>query len=183
MEYNGNNVDVVNQFNYLGMVSNYNGKFLSTQKHCVIQGTKTLSSVVSKIKHFNVKTQISVFDFYVKSVPCYCAKIWVFIKVRFRKGTYYFFREFIHGVRKNTCKSAVYYEFGIISIEIFNNQNILKYWLKIRNMIYEKHVIMTWLWTMTYGFWIPKMNYTPKAWVTWMMVDERICYFRFNQYM
>lgn len=22
-----------------------------------------------------------------------------------------------------------------------------------------------------------------KAWVTWMMVDERICYFRFNQYM
>lgn len=143
MEYNGNNVDVVNQFSYLGMVSNYNGKFLSTQKHCVIQGTKTLSSVVSKIKHFNVKTQISVFDFYVKSVPCYCAKIWVFIKVRFRKGTYYFFREFIHGVRKNTCKSAVYYEFGIISIEIFNNQNILKYWLKIRNVKSENCIWKT----------------------------------------
>lgn len=94
-----------------------------------------MSSVVSKIKHFNVKTQISVFDFYVKSVPCYCAKIWVVIKVRFRKGTYYFLREFIHGVRKNTCKSAVYYEFGIISIKIFNNkQNIFKYWLKIRNV-------------------------------------------------
>jgi hypothetical protein len=36
-QYNGSEVEVVNQFNYLGILFNH----LSTQKHCAIQGNKS----------------------------------------------------------------------------------------------------------------------------------------------
>lgn len=52
-EYNSKYIEVVNQFNYLGMLFNYNGKFLSTQKHCAAQGNKAMFSISSKMKDLN----------------------------------------------------------------------------------------------------------------------------------
>ena len=53
---------IVNQFNYLGMLFNYNGKFNETQKHVAQQGRKAYFAINSKLKsqYFNVQTQCSV---------------------------------------------------------------------------------------------------------------------------
>ena len=38
-------LDIVDEFNYLGMMFNYNGKFSKTQKHAAEQGRKALFSI------------------------------------------------------------------------------------------------------------------------------------------
>ena len=40
--YNGNELEVVNEFNYLGFLLNYNGKFRNSQKRIAEQGRKAL---------------------------------------------------------------------------------------------------------------------------------------------
>lgn len=48
--YNNNEVQLVSEFNYLGMLFNYNGKFNKTQKHVADQGRKASFAIFSKLK-------------------------------------------------------------------------------------------------------------------------------------
>ena len=56
--YNGNLVEIVNNFSYLGMLFNYNGKLNVTQMHIAAQGKKALFCLMKEVqKHnFNVTT-------------------------------------------------------------------------------------------------------------------------------
>ena len=46
--YNGNLVEILNTFSYLGELLNYNGKFNVTQKHNAAQGSKSLLAHLSR---------------------------------------------------------------------------------------------------------------------------------------
>ena len=46
--YNGYYIDIVSEFNYLGVLMNSNGKFFKTQKHVADQGRKALFSILNK---------------------------------------------------------------------------------------------------------------------------------------
>lgn len=76
--YNNVNIDVVDEFNYLGMLFNYNGKFKKTQIHVANQGRKAYFSICSKLKNhaFNISTQCSIFDTYINSILGYASEIW-----------------------------------------------------------------------------------------------------------
>ena len=65
--YNGNGVEIVNTFSYLGLLLNYNGKFNVTQKHIAEMGKKSLFCLMKEVKkhNFNIPTLISLFDTYV----------------------------------------------------------------------------------------------------------------------
>ena len=62
--YQGEEIEIVQQFNYLGMNFNYNGKFNITQKHVADQGRKALFAINSALKqcNFNTETKCAVFD-------------------------------------------------------------------------------------------------------------------------
>ena len=78
--YNNVNLEIVNEFKYLGVLFNYNGKFLNMQKHAAEQGRKALFAISSKLKkhEFNVETLCSVFDTYVCSVLLNGSELWGF---------------------------------------------------------------------------------------------------------
>ena len=59
--YNGSELETVNEFNYLGMLFNYNGKFNLTQKQLADQGRKAMFALNAKLKNhtFNIETQCS----------------------------------------------------------------------------------------------------------------------------
>ena len=54
--YNGNRVEIVNTFSYLGLLLNYNGKFNVTQKHIAEMGKKSLFCFMKEVKNhsFNI---------------------------------------------------------------------------------------------------------------------------------
>ena len=76
--YNGNRVEIVKTFSYLGMLLNYNGKLNVTQKNIAAQGRMSLFCLMKEVqKHnFNVPTLLSLFDTYISPVLNYCSEIW-----------------------------------------------------------------------------------------------------------
>ena len=78
--YNGYYIDIVSEFNYLGVLMSSNGKFFKTQKHVAEQGGKALFSILNKSKKhcFNIQTLCSIFDTYVNSILSYGSEIWGF---------------------------------------------------------------------------------------------------------
>ena len=76
--YNGNRVEIVNTFLYLGLLLNYNGKFNGTQKHIAEMGKKSLFCFMKEVKNhsFNITTLISLFDTYVSPVLNYSSELW-----------------------------------------------------------------------------------------------------------
>ena len=74
--YDDNDLEIVDEFNYLGMLFFYTGKFARTQKHLAEQGRKALFSIYSKIKEFdfNFETMLSIFDTYVNSILSYASE-------------------------------------------------------------------------------------------------------------
>ena len=53
-EYEGDSLDVVNDFNYLGIVFNYTGNFTLNQEHLAGKGLKALNILVSKTKQYKL---------------------------------------------------------------------------------------------------------------------------------
>ena len=52
--YNGEQLEIVNTFSYLGMLLNYNGKFNVTQKHIAVQGKTSLFCLMKEVQKHNL---------------------------------------------------------------------------------------------------------------------------------
>ena len=76
--YENQNIDIVNEFTYLGILLKFNGKFLQTQKQLALQGNKALFAMRSNVSQLmlNHCTLISLFDTYVLSILNYSCEIW-----------------------------------------------------------------------------------------------------------
>ena len=63
--YNDYNIDIVSEFNYLGVLMSSNGTFFKTQKHVADQGRKAIFfnfEYVKKKPCLNIQTLCSIFD-------------------------------------------------------------------------------------------------------------------------
>ena len=76
--YDGCQIEVLNQFTYLGVVLNYNGKFLVTQKQLAAQGRKALFAMRANTLDMSLNhcTMFSLFDTYVSSILNYGCEVW-----------------------------------------------------------------------------------------------------------
>ena len=133
--YNGYELEVVNEFNYLGLLFFYNGKFSRAQKRAAEQGRKALFYIlnVCNKNFFNIETMLSVFDTYVNSVLSYGAEVWGFHTGQDVEKIHIQFCKKILGVRKGTCNDFVYSDLGRFPLQIIRKLRIFKYWIKMRN--------------------------------------------------
>jgi hypothetical protein len=71
--YDNEQIEIVGQFCYLGLLLNFNGKFHVTQKQLSLQCKKALFSLKRKFKNMslNFTTLLSLFDTYVGSIANY----------------------------------------------------------------------------------------------------------------
>ena len=131
--FNGNLVEIVNNFSYLGMLFNYNGKFNVTQKHIAAQGKKALFCLMKEVqKHnFNVPTLLSLFDTYVSPVLNYCSEIWGYMKAQEIEKIHTMFLKRLLGVKRSTSNDMIYSETGRLPLIVNRKFNMLKYWLKL----------------------------------------------------
>ena len=66
-------IEILNQFSYLCMIFNFNGKLNTTQNHIADQGIKALFVIDSALKqfNFNAEAKCTVFDTYFNSILSY----------------------------------------------------------------------------------------------------------------
>ena len=134
-KYEGHELEVVDTFNYLGLVLLYNGKFRQAQLNIAGQGRKAIFALPTKFKNhnFNVATKLSMFDTYVKSILSYGSEIWGFHKAPDVEKVHLMFCKKLLGVKKSTSNYMVYCELGRLPLRIYRLLRIFKYWLKVRN--------------------------------------------------
>ena len=72
------NIEIVNEFRYLGVTFTYNGKFTSHIKVQQVLGTRSMFSVMSKIRRHNlpIDMQLDLFDKIVMPVMLYGCETW-----------------------------------------------------------------------------------------------------------
>jgi len=133
--YNGQPIEVVNDFNYLGTVFNYTGNFSLNQEYLAGKALKALNILFIKCKEFDLKpkTICQLFDAFVGSILNYACEVWGNTKSKEIERIHLKFCKRLLTVKQNTCNAAVYGELGRYPLYINRFIRIVKYWLKISN--------------------------------------------------
>ena len=119
--YNGNRLDVVNVFNYLGTVFNYTGNVSLNQQQLVGKGLKALNVLLIKCRKYKVKPKIlcKLFDSFIGSIPNYACEISGFSKSKEIERIHLKFCKKILMCKMNTPTTAVYGELATLSFIYF----------------------------------------------------------------
>jgi hypothetical protein len=133
--YNGQSIEVVDNFNYLGTVINYTGSFTLNQEHLMGKALKAMNILLLKCKEFDLKPKIlcQLFDAFVGSILNYASEIWGYTKSKEIERIHLKFCKRLLQVKLNTCNAAVYGELGRYPLFINRYVRIVKYWFKINS--------------------------------------------------
>ena len=132
--YNGELLETIDSFNYLGIIFNYTGKFNMNREHLCGKALKALNVFINYCKKFDLKPSIlfQLFDSFVGSIVSYACEIWGIAKAPEIERIHLKFCKYILKVNKSTPNIAVYGELGRYPLYINRFVRIIKYWLKVK---------------------------------------------------
>ncbi|XP_069141192.1 uncharacterized protein [Argopecten irradians] len=131
--FQGRAIDIVDNFCYLGLVFNYNGRFTLALNTLASQGRKSYYLLNSRMKKYmlNVETKLSLFDTYVSCVLNYCCEVWGSHPAPKIESVHLLFLKSLLNVKKTVNSSTVYFETGRFTLHIQRKIMVMKYWLKL----------------------------------------------------
>ena len=131
--YNGQNIEVVNDFNYLGTVFNYTGNFNLNKEYITGKALKSMNLLLYKTKEFDLKpyTVLQLFDAFVAPVLNYGVEFWGFTKSKELERIHLKFCKKLLRIPVNSCSASVYGELGRYPLFVNRYVKIIKYWLNV----------------------------------------------------
>ncbi|XP_053403102.1 uncharacterized protein LOC128558242 [Mercenaria mercenaria] len=133
--YSDIEIDVVEQFNYLGFVVSSGGSFRRGIDTLTGKALKAMNSIYTLTKDMDIPINIhlNLFDSYVSSILCYSSEIWGFSTADKIERVHRKFIKRILNVKMSTSNLAIYGETGRTPLYINWKIRILKYWFKLVN--------------------------------------------------
>ena len=127
--YAGQNIEVVDNFNYLGVVFNYTGPFVLNQAHLTGKALKALHFLICKCREFDLNPKIlcQLFDVFVGSVLSYACEIWGYTKSKDIECIHLKFCKELLQVKSSMCNATVNGELGHFPLFINRYVRIIKY--------------------------------------------------------
>ena len=135
--YNGNAIETVNQFKYLGFVLGSSGTFNKGIDMILTKSQRALFSlktIFHRNPEMDIRTKINLFNTLVIPVLTYGCEVWGFCKAEQLERFYLGFFKSILCVRKTIPSSFIYNELGIFPLSITRQIRLIKYWLRITKM-------------------------------------------------
>ena len=131
--YNGQQLEIVSSFNYLGIVLSTGGSFIQATKTLAGKGIKAMHNLFEITKDANVPVNIMfhLFDSLVASVLSYGCEIWGFSNAECIERVHRKFCKRVLGVELSTNNYALYTELGRYPLIIERHVRIIKYWFKL----------------------------------------------------
>lgn len=116
----GSKVDVVNSYNYLGVLLSYNGKFKLNESKIVEQGSVAVHNLYNILSdcEISIDKKCFMFDTLVTPVLSYASEVWGFNEYCNIEKVHLKFCKFILNLKKSTVSSAVYGELGRMPLKI-----------------------------------------------------------------
>ena len=133
--YNNVNLEIVNNFVYLGVVFTPSGAFSNAQKTISDQARKAMFKLLKYIRSFvSIKPSVCIelFDELVKPVLMYGAEVWGFHTGQFCKR--------LLRVKRGTPTDIVLGEARRVDMKTWRYISIIKYWVKILTMSDHRYV-------------------------------------------
>ena len=130
---NGEKIEIVDNFTYLGIKFTYTGNLSYSVKALSEQALRAYHSLLSVFDrvHLDIKTKLSIFDAMVVPILLYGSEVWGVYDYKEVDKLHIKFCKYILGVRKQTSNYAVYGELGRFPLSVIAKERSLKFWLKI----------------------------------------------------
>ena len=127
-------IEVVDSFQYLGLILSYTGKFLCAQKDLASRGLRAMYALrnnVSQLVDLDVNMLLNLFDKMVTPVLSYGCEVWGFHTASAIERVHSKSCKLVLKVSKSTCNEMIYGELERYPLIIERKVKFLSYWLKI----------------------------------------------------
>ena len=132
--YNGQQLEIVNKFRYLGVVFTAGGSFSECQNTLAGQAQKAifqLNKNLYKFTFLSPRHKLELFDKLILPILNYGGEVWVFSQANAIERVHLQFCKRLLGVKKTTQNDFIYGELGRTSCITKRYILIIKYWFKI----------------------------------------------------
>lgn len=133
--YSGIEIEIVSQFNYLGIVFTPGGSFIQASKILSGKAIRALCSLFSITNPMEVplNIMINLYNSFVCSVLMYASEIWGFSSAISIDKVQRKFCRWMLNVKQSTHNLAICSELGLYPLVIERQVRIVKYWLKLNS--------------------------------------------------
>ena len=140
---NGNIVEIVKEFKYLGVLFTQNGRFVQNTKNLSTLACKAMNLLRRRIVNLNlpIDCQLKLFDQTVVPILLYACEICGFENMYLIEKIHLDFHLSILKLKKSTPNVMVYGEFGRYPLEIMIKIRMVKYWCKLLNGKKYKNIV------------------------------------------
>ena len=131
--YKGEQLEVVNNFKYLGVTFTSKGSFKMCITDLKQQASRAMYSLIAKSRKLKlpIDLQISLFDATVLPIMLYGCEVWGTEKIEECEVLYRKFLKYILHVRTSTSSAMVYGETGCFPISIAVKKRMISYWIRL----------------------------------------------------
>ncbi|MCG8048238.1 MAG: reverse transcriptase family protein [Candidatus Thiodiazotropha endolucinida] len=132
--YQGERLEIVNSFKYLGVVFTTGGSFSEAQNTLAGQAQKAifkLNKYLYKFTFISPKHKLELFDKLITPILNYASEVWGFKQANRIERVHLQYCKKLLGVKKTTQNDFVYGEFGRTDFRSRRYLLIIKYWFKI----------------------------------------------------
>ena len=141
--YEGNQIEIVKSFKYLGIIFTAGGSFSETQNTLSGQAQKAifkLNKYLYKFTFIPPKHKMELFDKLITPIMNYGSEVWGFIQGTSLERVHLQFCKQLLGVKKSTQNDFVYGELGRTTLITKRYLIIVKYWFKILTSPDNKYI-------------------------------------------
>jgi hypothetical protein len=133
--YDGNAIEIVNEFTYLGLNFSRTGSFTNAKKVLINKAYKAMYEVLKKgrLHNLSIKSQYDLFDKIVKPILLYGCEIWGFGNIDIIERVHLKFCKLILNLKKSTPNFMIYGELGIYPMSVYIELRMINFWSKMVN--------------------------------------------------
>ena len=123
----------MDDFSYLGIKFNYNGKFGKTKKHLVDQARKAMFSLLRKARKLFLPfdIQLHLFDSMITPILLYGTEVWGCENVDIIDQFYLKFCKSLLDVKQTTPSVMIYGGLGTTPLHLKLKSRVLSFWYRI----------------------------------------------------
>ena len=144
-KYRGRQVEVVYEYNYLGICMNYNNKFSVAQKQLYNKAARAMFSLITKCKKhmLPLDIRIELFDKMITPILLYGCEIWCPSMVNLASKLQLQYYKITLKVNRSTPNCMVYGDLGQYPLELQAKRRMLNYWFNLVNNTDQNKVSCT----------------------------------------
>ena len=133
LRYGNKLIEVVSEFNYLGVIFNRSGSFKTAKQKLVDKATKALYEVLKRGRFHNlsIQCQLDLFDKIVQPILLYGCEIWGFTNTAMIERVHLKFCKLLLHLKQSTPDFMIYGELGRYPMEIQIKTRMISYWSKL----------------------------------------------------